>query len=252
MFLPGLPVDLIRACYTAAAGNEIATGKFDNRRSSAALAANTFGKYLGRPEAMPRLPGDRGTDWPAKQIQLEATLRFPWPGGRLPCLDAMITTSERLIGVESKRFEPFRIGRSARLSPAYWRPLWGTQMTQYEAMRNRLHEAEESFRYLDATELVRHAFGLRTAVHRDARRRGLSPLLLYVFAEPDHGPDGRAIPPDAHVAHRSEVARFKAAVAGDEVDFRAFSYRELLAGWVAAGSLEDIEHAGAVIRLFGP
>lgn len=252
MFLPGLPVALIRACYAAAPGNEIATGKFDNRRSSAALAANTFGKYLGRPQDMPRLPSDTGEDWPPRQVQLEATLRFPWPGGRHPCLDVLITTARRVIGIESKRFEPFRSTRGPRLSDAYWRPLWGTRMMAFERMRDRLRDADEVYHYLDATELVRHAFGLRTMVHRDSRRRGLAPVLLYLYAEPAHAPDGREIGPEAHAAHRAELTKFARAVDGDEVTFCALSYRELLEAWAREDDPDVACHAAAVMRLFAP
>ena len=42
--LPGLPVDLIRACYATASGNEITSGKFASPESSSALAANTSGR----------------------------------------------------------------------------------------------------------------------------------------------------------------------------------------------------------------
>ncbi len=252
MFLPGLPVALIRACYAAAPGTEIATGKFDNRRSSAALAANTFGKYLGRPEDMPRLPSDTGHDWPPRQVQLEATLRFPWPGGRHPCLDVLITTESRVIGIKSKRFEPFRATRSPRLSEAYWRPLWGSRMTEYERLRDRLRDAEEVYRYLDATELVRHAFGMRTMVHRDQRRRGLTPELVYLYAEPMQAPDGRAIGVTAHAAHRAELARFAGAVTDAEVAFHALSYRDLLDAWGNSPDPEAAAHAAAVMRLFAP
>jgi hypothetical protein len=252
MFLPGLPANLIRACYAAAPGSEIATGKFDNRRSSAALAANTFGKYLDQPQAMPPFPAYDAYDWPPRRLQLEARLRFPWPGGRLPCLDVMIATAGRLIGIESKRFEPFRTGRSGRLSEAYDRPIWGGRMTAHELLRDRLRDAEEQFRFVDASELLRRAFGLRTAVHLDARRRGLAPLLVYLYAEPLHGPDGRAIPSEQHVGHRAELERFGAAVAGDEVAFRALSYRDLLNAWCASDDLEAREHAAAILRLFTP
>jgi hypothetical protein len=252
MFLPGLPVDLIRACYAAAPGNEIASGKFDNRRSSAALSANTFGKYLAHPEALPPLPGDSAVDWPARHVQLEATLRFPWPGGRLPCLDVLITTQRRVIGIESKRFEPFRSFRSARLSEAYRRPLWGAAMQGYERVRDRLLEQPALYHHLDAAELVRHAFGLRTAVHRDGRLRGLRPVLVYLHAEPSHRPDGRPIPREALVAHRHELERFSRDVADDEVKFRALSYRALLAGWAAMADLESASHAAAITRLFAP
>jgi hypothetical protein len=252
MFLPGLPADLIRACYTAAPGNELAAGKFDNRRSSAALAANTFGFFLARPCGMPALPGDPAIDWPPCHIGLEARLRFPWPGGRLPRLDAMIVTSQRLIGVESRRFEPFRTVRGGTLSQAYSQPIWGRRMTAYEALGERLRTEPARFRHVEAAELLRLAFGLRTAVHLDARRRGLAPVLLYLYAEPPRGPDGRVIPPAAHAAHRAELAVFGQAVAGDEVAFQTLSYRELLVAWRESPDSETAEHAAAVIRLFAP
>jgi hypothetical protein len=53
--LPGLPVELIRACYAAAPGNEIESGKFASSESSAALVANAFGFFLDR--ACARLAG---------------------------------------------------------------------------------------------------------------------------------------------------------------------------------------------------
>lgn len=252
MFLPGLPVDLIRACYAAAPGNELASGKFDNRRSSAALAANTFGKYLGQPTTLPRLPGDGFADWPPRQLQLEAMLRFPWAGGRHPCLDVLITTERRLLGIESKRFEPFRPRKGVRLSDAYWRPLWGEQMRAHEGMRDRLRDSTEVFRHLDAAELVRHAFGLRNVVHHDPRRQGLAPVLVYLYAEPAQWPDGRAIAAADHAAHRAELQHYAAAIAGDEVTFQAVSYRELLDAWAAGGESETAGHAAAVMRLFAP
>jgi hypothetical protein len=39
---------------------------------------------------------------------LEYCARFPWSGGRHPWLDALAETPETIIGVESKRFEPYR------------------------------------------------------------------------------------------------------------------------------------------------
>jgi hypothetical protein len=105
---PGVPIELIRAIYGRAPGNEIASGKFASRESSAALAANTFGLFLARPFDLPPLPGCEAWGWPASAVDLEAIVRFPWSGGRHPCLDALIETSGAVIGVESKRYEPFR------------------------------------------------------------------------------------------------------------------------------------------------
>ena len=55
-FLPGVPGAEIERIFNAAAGNEIASGKFDSPESSAALAANAFGFFLNRPRDLPPLP----------------------------------------------------------------------------------------------------------------------------------------------------------------------------------------------------
>jgi hypothetical protein len=106
--LPGLPVDLIRARYAAAPGNEIASGKFASRESSAALAANTFGPFMMRPSDLQPFPGGEAWGWPASWVNLGQVVRFPWAGGYHPCLDALIETRSALIGIESRGCEPFR------------------------------------------------------------------------------------------------------------------------------------------------
>jgi hypothetical protein len=136
-FLPGLPVALIRACYDAAPGNEFASGKFANPESSAALVANAFGYFLNCPELLPPLPATETFRWPASSVKLEACLRFPWSGRRHPYLDVVLETDKDFIGIESKRFEPFRSAHKADLSEAYWRPVWGAKMGRFEACEMR-------------------------------------------------------------------------------------------------------------------
>ena len=53
LFLPGLPVGIIRTAYLDAPGNEIESGKFASPESSAALVANAFGLFLDDPAALP-------------------------------------------------------------------------------------------------------------------------------------------------------------------------------------------------------
>ena len=78
--LPGLPVDLIRAAYEGAPGNEIGSGKFASPESSAALVANSFGVFLNRAGELPRLVGTETETWPATAVDLEAYVRLPWSG----------------------------------------------------------------------------------------------------------------------------------------------------------------------------
>lgn len=246
MFLPGVSEDLIRAVYLGAPGNEIESGKFASPESSAALVANAFGVFLDRPNELPPLPGTHDLHWPACSLTLEAIMRFPWSAGRHPCLDVSIVTGAGLIGVESKRYEPFRHKSAPTLSEAYWRPVWGDRMVGYESIRDGLRDQSLHFLKLDATQLVKHAFGLRTAVQREPRFHGKQPVLFYLFAQPAAWPDGRPIPLEEHETHRREIAVFANAVARDEVDFLSCSYRELLAEWTPSPNEAICRHALAV------
>lgn len=253
LFLPGLPVDLIEAVYRAAPGNEIDSGKFASPESSAALVANAFGAFLAAPETLPPLPGTEAAGWPAESVQLEGIVRFPWSGGRHPCLDVLIATATALIGVESKRFEPFRPKPPPALSDAYWRPVWGSQMTGFQRVRDALRSGDLKFIHLDAAQLVKHAFGLRTSVQSEGTHAGKRAILLYLYAEPQVWPGTpRTIDDQVRLTHANEIGRFSEMVEGDEVEFRACSYRQLLDGWQRQLAVPLQQHALAVLDRFAP
>lgn len=250
--LPGLPVERIRACYSCAPGNEIESGKFASKESSAALVANAFGFFLDdcAPE-LPPLPGTGHLEWPARTVELERIVRFPWSGGRHPCLDVLIESGSAVMGVESKRYEPFRSKpRGIDLSEAYSRKVWGESMSAYEHVCDRLRDGAITFHYLDAAQLVKHAFGLRTLVHSSDQHSVKKPLLFYLFAEPAAWPDGNAVPEADLRSHREELGRFSELIAGNEVEFRYCSYRSLLAAWHECASLRVRNHAAALAARF--
>jgi hypothetical protein len=244
-FLPGVPASHVLGRLAKAGGKEIESGKFLSPESSAALAVNCFGWFIERPEQLPPLTGLETAGIPAL-VDIEFCARFPWSGGRHPWLDAVVQTPTVLIGIESKRYEPFRDAKSVSLSDAYDRPVWGGNMKSYEGMRDRLRSGEEKFVHLDAAQLVKHAFGLVT----EGVRRHRKPVLFYLFAEPA-ARNGRAIAQDDLARHRSEVARFAEAVAGDEVAFRSASYREWLATWHRLDS-NVVAHGQAIMESFRP
>jgi hypothetical protein len=179
-------------------------------------------------------------------VDVEFCARFPWRGGTHPWLDAVVQTGTRLIGVESKRFEPFRDAKAVNLSPAYDRDVWGPDMKRFERLRDDLRSGTTRFTYLDAAQLVKHAFGLVTA----ARRRKLRPVLFYLLAESEFRA-GKAIEPSAISAHRREVAEFAEAIAGDEVEFSSSSYRDWLLSW-PTDELNLNNHRDAVLERFAP
>lgn len=243
-FLSGVPSEYVLDRLAKAGGNEVGSGKLASVESSAALAVNSFGWFHERPEALPRFPGLEGIGL-AQRVDVEYCARFPWSGGRHPWLDAVVETERELLGVESKRFEPYRDKKSISLSEAYDRPVWGTNMAPFERMRDTLRSGGERFIYLDAAQLVKHAFGLVT----DGRRKGKAPILVYLFAEPA-ALQGRPLDPSGFSEHRAEILGFASAVAGAEVVFRSISYREWLATWPTHGPIS--EHAKAIVERFDP
>ena len=253
-FLPGVPGAEIESILNATPGNEIGTGKFDSPESSAALAVNALGFFLHRASDLPPLPGSEREVWPAHSLSVETELRFPWRAGRHPVLDCLVETPSALIGVESKRFEPFRSkGGPSSLSDAYWRPVWGDQMGGYERVRDGLRDSPGRFTHLDAAQLFKHAFALRSEVHRRQGRRPLRPILFYLYAEPELWPkNGKPVDDRAKARHRNEIGTFGAAVAGDEVRFVSCPWRRLLDAWEDQPDGRIREHARAVTARFSP
>jgi hypothetical protein len=239
--LPGIPVDRVAAALGAAAGQELASGKFRSPESSSALAVNGFGLFLENADRLPPFPCLLDLDWPALSVDVERQIRFPWAGGRHPWLDAAVETATHLIGIESKRFEPFRDFKLAKLSPKYSSHQWDEGMQTWCAMRDRLLAEPAGFQYLDAAQLVKHGYGLVA----EAKRRGKSPVLLYLYAEPT---EGRDIPDKAFADHRSEIARFADAVAGSTVRFTACSWRE----WLKSFPQNLAGHSDRLIARFHP
>lgn len=243
-FLPGVPVDAVLAALGRSPGSELASGKFDSPESSAALAVNAFGWFLDRPRSLPPLPGvPMG---PPETVEIEAELRFPWTGGRHPWLDAAITTPTTLVGIESKRFEPFRPGKTTQFSEAYDSRDWGPGMARFTAMRLALTEGRQTYRCLDAAQLVKHAYGLRA----QGLKRAKGAVLVYLHAAPATWANGKPVSPDAIARHQAEIADFARAVKGDDVSFVALRWADLLADWVKVPALAA--HAAAILARFGP
>ena len=253
-WLPGVPGDELERIIDAAGGHEISKGRFDQPRSSARLAANTFGFFFKSPKELPPLPGCEHEEWPALSVEIEQSVRFPWSGGKHPWLDSLVTTPSALIGVECKRYEPFggrsRKRRGSEISEAYWRDEWGSQMEGYQRIRDKVRDDQNLFARLDATQLFKHALALRTQVHRPGKHNGLRPVLYYVYAEPPVWPNGRTVNIAEINDHRREIELFAAEVAEVEVKFVATSYRELLGAWGANNDPKIRAHTEAVAAHF--
>jgi hypothetical protein len=242
-FLPGVPAEAVLSALRRSPGNELASGKFDSPESSAALVANAFGWFLGRATALPPLPGvPMGQP---EEVEVEVEVRFPWTGGRHPWLDAVLTTPTTLVGVESKRYEPFRPRKAPVFSEAYASREWGPGMAKWNTMRRALEEGEQSYRHLDAVQLVKHAYALRT----QGLKRARGPVLVYLHAAPVAWANGKPVDAGLVAAHEAEVAHFAKAVVGADVTFAALRWRDLLAQWARVPGLAA--HATAISARFG-
>ncbi len=246
--LPHLPIEAILAAYEKAGGDEIKSGKFESLESSAALAANAFGYFLNstgnkvRAAEFPVQGQFAFLEAPIQSVWLEKQMRFPWSGGLHPWLDAVIANEQWLVGIESKRYEPFRSKKASVFSDAYSRPVWGAEMLPFERMRDALSEGNTKFQHLDAVQLVKHAFGIRTQATKNKKRAAL----VYVYGEPCAWPDGDKINETDIRRHREEISQFSDMVSGAEVRFSALSYRELMNLFAASPHALLREHASLV------
>ncbi len=243
-FLPGVPAEAVLAALRRSPGNELATGKFDAPESSAALAANAFGWFLHRPQALPPLPGvPMGQP---EAVEIEAEMHFPWRGGRHPWLDSAITTATTLVGVESTRYEPFRPKKATAFTEPFASREWGPGMNRWNALRRALDDGSQTYRCLDAVQLVKHAYGLRT----QAVKRARGAVLVYLYAAPALWASGKPVSPEAIARHEAEVADFARAIRGDDVVFAPVRWADLLAQWARVPALAA--HAQALTGQFGP
>ncbi len=239
--LPGVYEEYVRERLAAAGGKEVESGKFQSPDSSAALAVNAFAWFHSQPALLPLFPGTQVAGWPATGVEVEYCVRFPWSGGRHPWLDASVETDTHIIGVESKRHEPFRDSKSAKLSDAYDRPVWGKRMGPFEALCKKLRARTKIFAHLDAAQLVKHAFGLVTEARRKKPKQA---ILVYLYAEPARWPA------EAIARHRDEVAQFASDVSGASVLFRSVRWRDWIATWTAIHDATVAAHGKRLLERF--
>ena len=124
-------------------------------------------------------------------------------------------------------------------------------MDGFQSVRDALTADLDMYAHLKADHLVKHALALRAQVNRRSHF-GMTPVLIYLYAEPDVLPNtGKPIPESAHAAHRREIADFAHRIADDEVHFAPCSYGEMLAAWGESDAPPGVR-AHAAARRFDP
>ena len=216
-------------------GNEL-EGKFRAAHSSSALAVNTFAPFKSRPAELP-LPGASGfTD-----IKFERKCPHGLVGRRSPNLDVLADGPNGVVAIESKCLEPLT-PHLAKFAPAYDSQIIDErrQSAWFREM-HRLIENPRSYKWLDAAQLVKHAFGLAYTFPNQRV------TLIYLYWEPSN--------PGAHpifAEHRAEVTRFATSVTGGGPEFVAMSYPELWKLWESyAGSEWHHAHVDRLRARYG-
>lgn len=208
--------------------------KFCAAYSSAALAVNTFGAWIGN-ESWLQIAGKVGF------ANLEFETKFPTGlQGRAPNLDVYISGPSTHVAIESKCTE--HLGRhSATFQESYDAKVDEIAHPSWQAVFACLKSEPETFSRVDVGQLVRHYLGLRRAVSEGRVARTIT--LLYLFWQPGQVADDEGAASD----HAREIVRLTSAVDDPMVPFAALSYQELWAQWSARGAPPWLlEHVAAL------
>jgi len=218
----GVAPDLIRPDYEKGSGHEWPL-KFRAIHSSAALAANTFGRFKSEPSRL-TFSGNRGFD----SLKLEARC-LTGLGGTPPNLDVLLRSADTVIGIESKLLEPLT-PREPKFAASYSRSRLPLCDDIWWSLLEDLRQGPRS--QLDAAQLVKHYLGLRKQYPA-----GKKVLLVYLFWKPLNAAEFYE-----YSVHARDLERFHNAVQGSQtVRFMAMDYLELWDAWM--NEKDMAEHA---------
>ena len=227
--LPKLTLEHFAADLEGGAGKEL-LGKFRAVHSSAALAVNSFAP-LRAGDVPFDLAGHNGLRVEAFERKYPTGLARAQP----PHLDVAASGPGALVVIESKCLEYLTPKRPA-FSDRY-----RTEITDeradgpWYAEMLRLVAAEgPGYRWLDAAQLIKRAFGLAHQSDRPV-------TLVYLFWEPM---DAGLSP--LFAKHRQEIAEFAERIAGGAPRFEALSYYELWDAWANSDDPRLAAHVAAL------
>jgi hypothetical protein len=211
----GLPLREITSDLSTGAGREL-DGKLCAARSSAALVVNTFGPC--RIDAASLLiSGITGFH----SLQFEATCPTGL-GGTPPHLD-LLAEGKLPVAVESKCTEWMQ-SKLATFSSSYDQLQTSQGHSPWFHQMQHLRREPNLYQFLDAAQIVKHAFGL-------LKRYGtLDSRLVYLYWEPRNEENW---PPCRQ--HRREADDLAAKVERSNVRLIPMSHRELWAEWGRQG-----------------
>lgn len=229
--LPGVVSTDFEADLRQGSGREL-EGKFRAAHSSSALAVNSFGPF--RRHCTDLTLGDQdGLSIVGFERKCPVGLRRGTP----PNLDLVLEGRNQIIAIESKCTE-YLSSHAADFASAYSEQIVdGRRQSGWFAEMQRVSRAPTDYRWLDAAQLIKHAFGLANTYPDQPVQ------LLYLFWEPPNADDFPVFG-----QHRSEIAGFADRVAGSFPSFAVMSYPELWKGWAQVGAPDWLEHHVAQLQ----
>jgi hypothetical protein len=213
-------------------GNEM-EGKLRAAHSSSALAVNTFAPFKSRLSELSLPSGGEFAD-----MQFERKCPHGLAGRRFPNLDVVAKGIGGVAAIESKCLEPLS-RHLAKFAPAYDAQIIdGRRQSAWFAEMHQLIANPRTYQWLDAAQLVKHAFGLAYTFPNQRV------TLLYLYWEPSNS-DSHSI----FAEHRAEIKRFATTISGGGPEFIAMSYPELWQRWEARSSSEWLQAHVARLRV---
>jgi hypothetical protein len=207
----GVSRDLFEADYRAGAGHEL-DWKMRAAYSSAALVVNTFAPWKKAPSTLflANLTG-------FNSLRFEAVFQTGL-GGTPPHLD-LFAAGPAPVAVESKCLE-YLTRKTPVFSPSYDSIADFRRDSPWFRLIDLLRREPTRFRYLDVSQLVKHALGLMRSPFAE------NVSLLYLYWEPlNHLEFGE------FQLHRQEIESIQALLRGARPPLRSVSYAELWEEW---------------------
>jgi hypothetical protein len=242
VLLPEITPDLYHAEIDDGAGGELQWSIRNGRNcppkmqaaySSSALVVNSFAPWK-RQLAGLELYGRSGFSSLRFEVKVPTQL-----GGTPPHLDFLAEAPDAAAVASESKATEFLQPHRTEFAPSYGSVCWPTCVESYSVIMRRLQLRPSTFAFLDAAQLVKHAFGL------SAKFSDREVILLYLFWEPANRDSYREFD-----RHRDEIAEFAACVTGSSVTFCWKSYPELWADWAQQDDLWLRQHAAKLFERY--
>ncbi|NLN39782.1 MAG: hypothetical protein GX155_09335 [Smithella sp.] len=210
--LPDIDAKIIEGDYRKGSGHEW-NSKFRAIHSSAALVANTFGKWKTEPAQL-RFAGYAGFDKLVFEAKCPTGL-----GGTAPHLDVLLQSDDTVIGIESKFLEPLEL-TAPIFSDSYSKNRLPLCEDAWWTLLENVRQWPKS--HLDASQLIKHYLGLRNNFPNCK-----NVMLVYLFWKPLNADKF-----EEYGSHAKELEKFQHTIRNSNmVQFKAMDYLQLWNDW---------------------